>query len=152
MTPGSLWDEAPPPDWFPDLILGPVGAFLASLLGDTETAGGPGAPFGPNPFRIYASRNPYPSKGSQSTGPQTRSPRQATAGRSAGDGCRPINSGGGGEKPPGGNAVAAPGGEDNPFKDGGPFKTMDDACGLPPGSLENMQNIGRATGREMLDS
>gem|GEM_PF-5574273 len=27
--------------------------------------------------------------------------------------------------------------------DGGPFKSFDAACGLPEGSLENLQNIGR---------
>ncbi len=67
----------------------------------------------------------------------------------------PTNPGGGGKKPPGGKAVAAPGGDgggaNNPFKDGGPFPTFEDSVGLPPGSLDNVENIGPATNEEMKD-
>ena len=54
----------------------------------------------------------------------------------------PAGPGGGGKKPPGNGNVSTSAGDENPFKDGGPFKTFEDAAGLPPGSLDNVGNIG----------
>lgn len=47
--------------------------------------------------------------------------------------------------------VAAPGDDENPFKDGGSFPTFEDAVGLPQGSLDNTENISPATNGKMTD-
>ena len=80
-------------------------------------------------------------------GPQTPKPGGVAH---VGGNCPQSNAGRGGKKPPGGKAVAAPGGDGgNPFKYGGPFKTFEDAVGLPPGSLDGAENIGPATDARM---
>jgi hypothetical protein len=107
---------------------------------DTPPAGGDGdtlqAPWPP----VY-NHQPH-------TGPQVQPSPIGGGARNTGN-CPTANPGGGGKKPPPGPMVAAPGDDENPFKDGGPFKSFDAACGLPEGSLENRQYIDPATNDAM---
>jgi hypothetical protein len=117
---------------------------LAAPLCYTPPAGGDGATLqAPWPYNMPYNQKPGPKVQPSPSGGGARIPPKTEDGNPA-----DANPGGGGKKPPGNGNVAAPG-DENPFKDLGPFKTMDDACGLPPGSLDNMQKIGQADNNEM---